>query len=207
MNAISEFITDFQSSSELLNYSLDHLGLFGFSVCVFLFGEIMIIFGLPFLLHINFSLPEIIVAAIFGTIAADIFWFSLSRYFPQRTLPGWIQVKLLSPVDSALKHLIKDRIFLSLIFLKFLIGIRLISIIFIARQKITFAKFLLFDLFGTSIYIFLLTALIIFLNKITTLALPAFQALSNILSGLIILLIASIITKNALGARTKAKPL
>jgi len=207
MNAISEFITDFQLSPELLNYSLDHLGLFGFSVCVFLFGEIIIIFGLPFLLQINFSLPEIIIAAIFGTIMADIFWFVLSRYFPQKALPDWLRSKLLTPVNSTLTHIIKDRILLSLIFLKFLIGIRLISILYIARQKITFAKFLLSDLFGTTVYMCLLTTLVISLNKATALALPAFQAVSNIISGLIILLIASIITRNALGARVKAKPL
>ncbi|MCA9360621.1 hypothetical protein KC730_01880, partial [Candidatus Kaiserbacteria bacterium] len=106
--------------------------------------------------------------------------------------------KFLSPVNSFLEKIIGGRFFSSLLLLKFLIGIRLILILHLARYPISWVRFILYDILGTLIYILILASISVYLSKFITSAIPAFHSLTTTLSGVLLIIILSAIAHQIL---------
>ncbi|MCA9358985.1 VTT domain-containing protein [Candidatus Kaiserbacteria bacterium] len=196
MQNFIHYVTSFDSATSLLVASIEQYGIVVQSIAVFLFGEAAVIISLLLTQQGLVGLKEIFIASMIGSLAADIFWFFIGRYYPQQTIPESLKRKLLHPVNDVFTNFINNRIFLSLIFLKFFFGVRLIIILYFARHSISWGKFLVYNFFGTLIYMFVLTVLCVFLGKFINNFLPTFHALTSVLSGILIIVLLSMLTKH-----------
>lgn len=128
---------------------------------VFFFGEVATISTLTLAQQHILDIREVLFYATCATVCADLFWFLTARYAPMRYIPSFLKQKICTPFTEFFTRLTKGHIFLPIIFLKFFIGFRLAIIVFIAHQHISLKKFLIYDIFGTIIYLSILATLCI----------------------------------------------
>ncbi len=187
-----------ESSVDFLVAAITQYGLVGYGVAVFLFGETAIVLGLLLLRQSEHPVLNILSMAAVGTMMADLFWFLVGRYFPRNAVPSKIRSKIFTPAYNTLATIIENRIFWSLVFLKFFVGVRLISVLYISKRPITFIQFVFYDLLGTILYLLALTLILFQLGQTVEAVVPAFHTLSSVLLGLLLLMVASILTRRYL---------
>ncbi len=119
----------------------------------FFFGESVIIAAAFLASHGLWPVWEIFLLAFFGTIISDSAWFSgtfgLTKLINKKTND---ENRVKTAIKS-IQKLTKGKSFLSLLFIKFLYGTRIITIFYLATQKLSFGKFLLFNSLGTIIWL------------------------------------------------------
>lgn len=104
----------------------------------------------------EWSLNEVILWCLVGTVASDLFWFKLAgtagdRLKPLRD-PGPRQ-------QAALKWLRRrtgERPYLALLFFKFLYGTRFLMLVYLATRDVSLRRFLLYDIGGTILWLAIL---------------------------------------------------
>lgn len=196
---MSDFVTLIGSFDTATGALVASLGAYGAPVIflsVVFFGETAIFISLLLALQGVLSLPVVFLCGALGTLCADIFWFVVGRFFPQRAISGTLKRIVLDPVHSFLERITKDRIFLSILFLKFFIGARLAIILYLARKPITFVRFLLYDTLGTLIYMILLTALATILGHFIKTVVPSFHIITSIATGFLLIFFISHTVRN-----------
>lgn len=186
MNEIINFIGSADASTGALVVSLGVYGPWAIFISVFLFGEAAIFVSLLLSQQGLISLTLVFIYAVIGTLSADVFWFFVGRYFPKQMIPDFMKRTVLDSAYSFFKSLTKDKFFLSLLFLKFFVGIRLAIILYIARQKITFVRFFIYDALGTVIYMFLVTILTLGFGKAIEKVVPSYHVSVSIIVGLLL---------------------
>lgn len=135
---------------ELIALLLAHqaLGIFLGSV---LFGETVIITAAFFAAQGFGSLWAVWWAGLIGTVLSDSLWFwggaAAHRRIEQRA--GERYTKFLSIIDQRFGH----RPFLVLLFVKFLYGTRILTIIYLSIRKLPFSTFVVFDTLGTMLWL------------------------------------------------------
>ncbi len=196
---MSEILAQIGSLDTTVSTLVGSLGVYGswtiFGV-VFLFGETAIFILLLLSQQNILSLEEVCIFATLGTLCADIFWFIVGRYFPQQIIPTSFKKVILYPVHSFLKSVSKDRIFLSIFFLKFLIGARLAIILHFARESITFTRFLIYDALGTVMYVLLLAALGVGFGHLINTALTSYHVVTSFTIGFLVIFFISRMMRN-----------
>lgn len=125
----------------------------------FFFGETVIIAAGFLYAQGLWSLPNILLLAFAGTILSDSMWF----LFGGRILP-FIEKKTKhkEKTDKLLKSIEKfvgEKPFLSLLFIKFLYGTRIFTIIYLSIRKIKLLTFITFDTIGTLIWLFVVVGI------------------------------------------------
>ena len=165
---------------------LDIYGIAAIFISTVFFGEIAILVGFILSGQAIFLFETVFIFSVLGTISADLFWYMVGRFFPKKFLTKGIHLKILHPLSSLLGYLTKDRLFLSLLFVKFLIGTRLVTIIYLARQKVPFHLFVIFDVLGTILFVAVLSIIGWFVGKGLYNLLPVYHIITSII--LIILL-------------------
>ena len=187
-----------ESATQFLIAAIEYYGLAALSFGVFLLGEAVIIIALLLTQQGVLSVEGVLIAATIGTLLADVFWFTIGRYYPAKAVPPVLRQKLVQPTDALFEKLIHGRLFLSLLLLRFFIGTRLMIILHVSRGRISWLRFLLYDFLGTVIYILVLAIIGIHLGRTIHNALPAFQMLTSVLSGLLIIIIISAVARQVL---------
>ena len=133
----------------------------------------------------------VFVFATLGTLAADTFWFIVGRFFPKKMIPSFVKRTVFDSAYSFFKTCTKDRFFLSLLFLKFFIGVRLAIILYTAQQKISFPRFVIYDILGTIIYMVLITGLSFGFGKAIQKVLPSYHITVSVLVGVLLVFFVS----------------
>lgn len=121
------------------------------------------------------ELPIVVIAAIFATFMADLFWLLVGRYTPQDKLPQKLKKKVLGPINTLLAKLVDKNLFLTLVCLKFLITIRLPLLLHLSKYKVSWFRLLTYNLFGTLFFVTTLTFVAIRLETFITENLQAGQ--------------------------------
>jgi len=159
---------------------LDIYGIPAIFISTFFFGEIAILVGFILAGQTVFLFETVFIFSVLATICADLFWFLIGTFFPKRLLKGRFRSNIFNPISALLGFLTKDRLFMSLLFVKFLIGTRLITIIYLARQKVPFHLFVIFDVIGTMIFVTVISIIGWSMGKGLHNLLPAYHFITSL---------------------------
>lgn len=188
-------LSTFDVQGALMLSSLGDMSFLAVFLAVFFFGETAIIIALILSQQGVFDLSYVFVSAVLGQLCADAFWFLVGRYFPQRFLPDRVRDMVMHPVRNALTLITKDRIFLSIFFLKFFIGVRLAIVLYLAHYPITFVRFFIYNVLGTLLYMIILSAIGVLFGSMLKSVLPAFHLVTSVVSGIVLILLISFAAK------------
>lgn len=155
----------------------------------FFFGETVILSGSYLAGQGIWSLWTVYLWALLGTLAADAAWF----YFGPRALRlmhRWEKVKQKhEAIVSALQKHTGNKPFLSMLFIKFLYGTRILTIIYLSSVKVRFWTFMFFDLIGTAVWLVVMVGAGWLAGKGLADVLPAVRSFEYLLTGLVALMI------------------
>lgn len=94
-----------------------------------------------------------LVYAFLGSLASDVFWFFITEYVLRERYEKRLERATKDKSNRFFMHLIDKHFFWTLIFIKFLVGIRLILTIYIViKNKIPFKTKVALDALGTIIF-------------------------------------------------------
>ena len=132
----------------LLQYELPAI-FFG----AFFFGETVIITAAFLSGQGVWSILNVFWLAFLGTIASDLIWFLLGHSI-YKYLKNWQNYQdKYQPTINKLQKITGDKPFLALLFIKFLYGTRILTILYLSTRKIGFKKFVFYDAIGTIIWL------------------------------------------------------
>lgn len=196
MPELLTYLTSFESLTTLALSGVEDFGFSALVIGVFLLGETIIITALILTQQGVLTLGDVIVAAAIGTLLADLWWFIIGRYHPQNIVPERIRRSVLGPTNDTLTSLIRGRYFLALLCLRFFIGTRLMIILYLSRQPISGIRFLLYDLFGTILYLAIFAGIGLLLGQAVAEVFPAYKLTSGIVAGILVVTLIVIVTRN-----------
>jgi membrane protein DedA with SNARE-associated domain len=125
----------------------------GIFLGTFCFGETVVIAATLLAVRGYWNASDVFIAAFAGTVTSDAAWYLLGHHVHRllagrsRTVP--VRRRLLARLD----RMTGRRPFLALLFVKFLYGTRILTIVYLAARKIGFKTFVLFDALGTAIWL------------------------------------------------------
>ena len=125
----------------------------------FFFGETVIITAAFLAAEGLWAIYTVFWLSLFGTIVSDSLWFFLGQRMLGMTNRWKKNKEKNDTMISKLKTLAGDRPFLALLFIKFLYGTRILTIIYLSMRKIRFPLFLLFDTIGSLIWLVAILAI------------------------------------------------
>jgi membrane protein DedA with SNARE-associated domain len=168
------------------------------AVSVLMFGEnaALAIFALSAKGFIN---PvTAFIWAFIGSLASDIFWFFVTEHILRKRFGRYFETK--GKTNRLFMHLTENYFFWTLIFIKFLAGIRLMLTIYIViKNRIPFSTKVILDAIGTVIFMSVLFPIGWYLGKGVSSALSIQQNITYVLSVVVgVLLITVVAPKIAL---------
>lgn len=154
----------------------------------FFFGETVVIAAAFLAAQGLWSIHNVFWLSLVGTIVADSLWFFLGQHlFKHKRLEKHRQKH--QSALSKLETLAGEKPFLALLFIKFLYGTRILTIIYLSMRKVKFSLFLLFDTIGAIIWLFVILGIGWLAGKGIVNMLPLFKKIEYILLVLVIILI------------------
>lgn len=119
----------------------------------FFFGETVVI-SAAFLAGQHFwSVYNVFWICFLGTVVSDTLWFILGRKFTTKIEQHEKHGSRYRKVVAKINKYVGNRIFLALLFIKFLYGTRILTIFYISARKVSFWKFTFFNSLGTIIWL------------------------------------------------------
>lgn len=155
----------------------------------FFFGETIIITA-AFLSAQGIWTPmNVFWLSLAGTIMSDSLWFFFGQYILNIT-HRWERYKSQNEkLLARLERITGKRPFLSLLFIKFLYGTRILTIIYLSVRKISFSSFFIFDLLGSTLWLIVIVAIGWLAGKSVVNLIPVLNKFEYALLLLIILII------------------
>jgi|GEM_PF-731926 len=122
------------------------------------FGGEVAILSLAFLAaHKLFSLPTFFVIGFLGTLFSDTLWFVLGKTKTAGKIVGHrYTAPTISAIIEAIHKISRGSHLLAFIFAKFLIGTRVVVILYVSKTNIAFKKFIFPDIIAILIWLGLL---------------------------------------------------
>jgi membrane protein DedA with SNARE-associated domain len=115
----------------------------------FFFGESVIISS-GFLSATGlWPIQNVYILALIGTIVSDSVWFLCGHLLLSKTQRLQQSSERYTRIITKIERVTGDKPFLILLFIKFLYGTRILTIVYLAHRKMRFATFVLFDFLGT----------------------------------------------------------
>ncbi len=148
-------------------------------IAVLSVGEVAILTAFILAGQGMFSPLSVVMISGAATLVADLFWFTAGRYFPQRIVPGILHRAMLGPLSEFIGTITRDKIFLSILFLKFFIGTRIAVILYLSRQTLSLVRFTIYDIFGVFFYILVLGIMGYYVGNWIATVIPAYRALAT----------------------------
>jgi len=171
---------------------LNDYGAFTVAVSVFFLGEnaalaIFALAGLGFI-----SPVEAFLWAFVGSLLSDVFWFFIAEFVLRKHYEKRVKEAKQEESNRFFMRLIDNHFFWMLIFIKFMVGIRLILTIYIVlKNKIPFWKKVLLDSIGTFLFMGALFPVGWYLGKGNSESLSIEQGLERIITGIVLLIVIS----------------
>jgi membrane protein DedA with SNARE-associated domain len=121
----------------------------------FFFGETIILAASILAFRFNWPIIEVFVVAFVGTLASDLLWY----------LFGMRMFNLFKKRENSFSEKYKNKLyyleralhsrdpFRILLYIKFLYGTRILTLIYLSMHKVRLKKFLLFDAIGTLVWL------------------------------------------------------
>lgn len=177
--------------SNVILFELSTFTVINVFFAVFLLGESAVIAVVVAARQGFMDLNTVLIIAIIGTFLADVFWLLVGRYTPQHMLPKKLKQNVLAPINILLAKLVDKNLFLTFVFLKFLITIRLPLLLHLSRYKISWLRLLTYDFIGTLIFISTITLISIKFENFIAENLHASSIITYVLAGVVLLFIIS----------------
>ncbi len=114
-----------------------------------LWGDASLIFFVAFSVNYQISLWLVFFAAYIGTMIGDSLWFALGKYLEPKIEKNEKLKKSYVKIAEIIELVFGKRHLLALTIVKYLYGTRVITIIYLAKQKIGYKKFLFYDFIST----------------------------------------------------------
>lgn len=175
-----------------LQEPLAHHGELIVAVSVLMFGEnaALAIFALAAKGYID-PVTAFIWACI-GSLASDIFWFFVTEHILRKRFGKYFETK--EKTSRLFMHLTENYFFWTLIFIKFLAGIRLMLTIYIViKNRIPFSTKVILDAIGTVIFMSVLFPIGWYLGKGVSSALSIQQNITYVVSVVVGVLIFTVV--------------
>ncbi len=123
-------------------------------IAVFCFGEFAVLSAFIMASQDYVSLPVVFVAALIGTLSADLFWFGAGRLYP-----GIRKTKIYTTIGAVYRK--QEQFFLRhpgliLFAIKYVYGFRWSTIIFYSSTAMIFRKYFFLDCIGSVSYVVVL---------------------------------------------------
>jgi len=155
----------------------------------FFLGETVIITAAFLSAHGVWSPLAVFWLALLGTILSDTVWFLLGQQILIQ-LNRWEFYKKQSvPLVRALTKLTGEKPFLVLLFIKFLYGTRILTIIYLSTRKMKLSTFTLFNGIGTTIWLIVIITIGWLAGKSIIDVLPFLNSTQYIILVLVIILL------------------
>lgn len=125
----------------------------------FFFGETVVLTAIFLAFRGAWSLEEVFWYSFFGTIVSDAMWFyfgtQISRFFDFVARKFFRREKAPDATRfiTILDKIAGRRPYLVLLFVKFLYGTRILTILYLARKKLSFWYFSFFNICGTVVWL------------------------------------------------------
>lgn len=143
----------------------------------------------------------VLVTAYIATLLADIFWYMVGRY-GLTSIGRKFSVEDIS--DSAIKRLFDQHWFLSLLLIKFLVGLRVVLTFYLAtKRQLTIGRYIFLDSFGTFLFLAVLAGVAWWVNTGTGDAFETYQTIIRLVTVLVVMMIATHLTTYVIKRRTR----
>ncbi len=116
----------------------------------FFFGESVIITLSVLGKSIGLTFGRIFIMALLGTVLADLTWFKFGDVLLKdiKLIDRWNE-RVSKEYSPLVKRITRHGPVLSLLYIKFLYGTRVLTILYLSSVKVSIRKFLIFDTIGT----------------------------------------------------------
>lgn len=157
----------------------------------FFFGESVIITVFYLAGQLSWNLSLLFVAAFLGTVVSDALWVQGGKVVRSIVQYVGVSEKMYRRAEGTQKLI--DRItsgkpFLVLLFIKFLYGSRIATILYLGAQRITLIKFLIFDSIGTIIWLVVIAGVGYLAGKGVGSVMPIFERFEVSIVAIVILI-------------------
>ncbi len=167
----------------------------------FFFGETVVITAAFLSAQGIWSLLNVFWLALAGTLISDALWFLFGKSF-LKLLNRWQRYQQKhDKFVKKLERILGRRPFLVLLFIKFLYGTRILTIIYLSLRKIRFRTFLIFNTIGTLVWLVVMIAIGWLAGKGIANVIPVFHRIGYALSLLVLFLIIFKVITSWLGKR------
>ncbi|MBI2410806.1 MAG: VTT domain-containing protein [Candidatus Kerfeldbacteria bacterium] len=155
----------------------------------FFFGETVIIAAAYLAAQGLWSPATVFLLAFFGTMASDICWFWIGGKFH-----GAIEKRASYQVQQQkyahfLKKLTGEKPFLALLFIKFLYGTRILTLLYLSMRKVRMRYLVIYNAIGTIFWLAVIIPIGWLTQKGLTTAVPLLGKLEYSLLGILMLII------------------
>lgn len=141
------------------------------------------------------SIEAVFFLTLTGTVAADIVWF-LFGYQILQMFGKYSKLKNYTGFEKKLNNIFGKRPFLILLFIKFLYGTRILTIVYLSYRKMSLKMFALYDTIGTMLWLAVILPIGWFAGKGVALIIPIFKKTQYALFILVLFIaVLSIVTK------------
>ena len=151
-----------------------------------LFGEFVILSSFIVAGHSELNFTFVFLLSVMGTLTADLFWYAigtLASHFGKRlTPPSFLQQSLAFLDRLTIKYLL-----LVLAGSKFLIGGRLITILYVASRRVGTSAFFIADVMGVIIFVSVLALLGFVSGKSAEIFLPQVHVVQVVVGGVVLI--------------------
>ncbi|MBP5993379.1 MAG: hypothetical protein KA731_00565 [Candidatus Moranbacteria bacterium] len=143
----------------------------------------------------------VLATAYIATLSADLFWYAVGRY-------GLASISRKASVDdipaSALKRLFDEHLFVSLLLIKFLVGLRVALTFYLSMKKqLTPGRYFLLDSLGIFVFLAVLASVAWWVNTGTSDAFETYQTIVRLMTVLAAMMIATHLTTYAIRRRAR----
>lgn len=114
---------------------LDHYGALAIILATFLLGENAALASFALSAEGYIHPIKAIIFVFIGSMLADTFWFLVTEYILKKHYKKYLDTKLKNSNEKMLARLVDNHFFLVIIFIKFLVGVRLFLTIYIILKK------------------------------------------------------------------------
>lgn len=143
----------------------------------------------------------VLLTSYVATLLADMFWYAVGRY-------GISSIsRKVSSEDipaSALKRLFDEHLFISILLIKFLVGLRVALTFYLAmKERLTPGRYLLLDSIGIFVFLAVLSGVAWLVNAGTGDAFETYQTIIRLVTALAVMMIATHLTTYVIRRRAR----
>lgn len=124
-----------------------------------IFGETIILAAAFLAGHGWWSVYTVFFITFVGTMFSDSLWFYMGRKLSGKSHEWQEKQEKYRKLLAFLEHITSRRAFLALLFIKFLYGTRIITIMYLSIHRLRFRTFFLFNAIGTFLWLLIMVGI------------------------------------------------